>query len=83
MTETSEHESPRADRPMTASENHQTAALYGFALCPHCGKPARVDDEGPTTWFLCCNTSVPKETRRERCAVCGGLNPGDVTHARC
>ncbi|MDA8184611.1 MAG: hypothetical protein M0010_02160 [Actinomycetota bacterium] len=26
---------------------------------------------------------VAEQHRPERCAVCGGLNPGDVNHARC
>ena len=26
---------------------------------------------------------VRKNTKPERCPVCGGLNPGDITHTRC
>lgn len=29
-------------------------------MCPHCGKAAIVDSEGPTHWYLCCNTAVPR-----------------------
>lgn len=29
------------------------------------------------------DAELDPEIDRRRCAVCGGLNPGDITHARC
>jgi hypothetical protein len=58
-----------------------------YDKCEYCGGRNLWTADGLTTCHDCIHTQGGIEeierVARERCAVCGGLNPGDSSHVRC
>jgi hypothetical protein len=51
----------------------------GSAECLDCGATDHDQANADGTFAK----DEPERSRPERCPVCGGLNPGDITHTRC
>ena len=67
-------------------EGTMEASLAKLTACDQCGAPAPIPEtDGVRPLCVECvfRMAAGEEIDTRRCSVCGGLNPGDITHTRC